>query len=72
MWRCAVLCRRRFKLNIAMGQFQEAARDAMELARFEQVGGRLVAMVVVGMAWVWACAFLGSPWLAAVRKPPCC
>jgi WD repeat-containing protein 19 len=27
----------RFKLNIAMGQFQAAARDAMELARFEQV-----------------------------------
>lgn len=27
----------RFKLNIAMGQFAEAARDALEMARFEQV-----------------------------------
>lgn len=29
----------RFKLNIAMGQYQEAARDAMEMARFEQEEG---------------------------------
>ncbi|GLC35581.1 hypothetical protein PLESTB_000191100 [Pleodorina starrii] len=29
----------RFKLNIAMGQFQEAARDALEMARFEQEEG---------------------------------
>jgi WD repeat-containing protein 19 len=28
----------RFRLNIALGQFVEAARDAVELARFEQVG----------------------------------
>ncbi len=30
----------RFKLNIAMGQFAEAARDALEMARFEQVRER--------------------------------
>ncbi|PNW73788.1 hypothetical protein CHLRE_13g572700v5 [Chlamydomonas reinhardtii] len=29
----------RFKLNIAMGQFAEAARDALEMARFEQEEG---------------------------------
>ena len=29
----------RFKLNLAMGQFLEAARDAMEMARFEQEEG---------------------------------
>lgn len=29
----------RFKLNIAMGQFMEAAKDAMEMARFEQEEG---------------------------------
>ncbi|KXZ49298.1 hypothetical protein GPECTOR_22g892 [Gonium pectorale] len=29
----------RFKLNIAMGQFHEAARDALEVARFEQEDG---------------------------------
>jgi hypothetical protein len=29
----------RFKLNIAMGQYADAARDAMEMARLEQVGG---------------------------------
>lgn len=29
----------RFKLNIAMGQYSEAARDAMEMARFEQEEG---------------------------------
>lgn len=28
----------RFRLNIALGQFVEAAHDAVELARFEQVG----------------------------------
>lgn len=27
----------RFRLNIAVGQFAEAARDALEMARFEQV-----------------------------------
>jgi WD repeat-containing protein 19 len=27
----------RFKLNIAMGRYGEAARDALEVARFEQV-----------------------------------
>ncbi|GFH27640.1 flagellar associated protein, partial [Haematococcus lacustris] len=29
----------RFKLNIAMGQFNDAAKDALELARFEQEEG---------------------------------
>lgn len=29
----------RFKLNIAMGQYSEAARDAMEMSRFEQEEG---------------------------------
>ncbi|GAX77949.1 hypothetical protein CEUSTIGMA_g5391.t1 [Chlamydomonas eustigma] len=29
----------RFKLNIAMGQYLEAAQDAMEMARLEQEGG---------------------------------
>ena len=29
----------RFKLNIAMGQYVDAARDAMEMARLEQVWG---------------------------------
>ncbi len=28
----------RFRLNIALGQFVEAAHDAVQLARFEQVG----------------------------------
>ncbi len=31
----------RFKLNVAMGQLDEAAHDAAELARFEQVGDRV-------------------------------
>ena len=29
----------RLKLNIAMGRYDEAARDALEIARFEQVAG---------------------------------
>ena len=29
----------RFKLNIAMGQYLDAAKDAMEMARFEQEEG---------------------------------
>ena len=41
----------RFRLNIAMGQYADAARDAMELARFEQVGravGNVVGAEVTG------------------------
>ncbi len=41
----------RFKLNIAMGQYQEAARDAMELARFEQVR-LLLCLALAGWARV--------------------
>jgi hypothetical protein len=38
----------RFRLNIALGQFVEAAHDAVELARFEQVGSRGAAEGVAG------------------------
>ena len=35
---CSLYCFR-FKLNLALGQYMEAARDAMEMARFEQEEG---------------------------------
>ncbi len=38
----------RFKLNIAMGQYADAARDALEMSRYEQVG----LWDGIGVSWV--------------------
>jgi hypothetical protein len=50
----------RFRLNLAAGQLGDAARDALELAQFEQVGNATRVVVCVTPACCCCCSSSSS------------